>query len=73
MSRCPHCGGEIEVVVKRPAPNKKVNTAEVAALLRFGATPKEVAELYGVSRQAIYQVKWRESGEAIPGTGQAGC
>ncbi len=50
---CPHCG---ELIAPRKAKGKTVRTEEIVGLLRFGATPTELAPMYGVSRQRIHQI-----------------
>lgn len=56
-ARCPHCGGTLEI---RKSPQTVFDHDQALALLRFGATQKEVAELFGVSRQRIHQLAVKE-------------
>ena len=65
--RCPHCGEVIEVHARVMATDgRKYDHEQALALLRFGATAREVADTFGVSRQTIYGLKRRNDGAVLP-------
>jgi hypothetical protein len=58
---CPHCGKPVHAHLTKdahqPGPPQTYDHDEAAALLRFGVTVGEVAALYGVTPQAISQLR----------------
>lgn len=53
--RCPSCNAKLELALPRgrPGPAPKFDHQQALALIKLGATQSEVAEAFGVSRQAI--------------------
>jgi alkyl sulfatase BDS1-like metallo-beta-lactamase superfamily hydrolase len=56
---CPHCGERLQLVVRKPSDRPRYDHDQALALLAMGATVSEVADTFGVTRQAISALKGR--------------
>ena len=60
--RCPHCGEPIEARKSRSGnPQHKFDHDAALALLKMGATTREVAQAFGVTHQAVAYVAKRRA------------